>query len=44
MMGAEGLRRLWEEVQGWLEDPRKLFRTFSVEYLRKVIMEGQAWA
>ncbi|CAI7596596.1 unnamed protein product [Penicillium pancosmium] len=42
--GAEGLRRLWEEVQGWLEDPRKLFRTFSVEYLRKVIMEGQAWA
>ncbi|KAJ5980600.1 hypothetical protein N7481_007898 [Penicillium waksmanii] len=42
--GAEGLRRLWEEVQGWLEDPRKLFRTFSVEYLRKVVMEGQEWA
>lgn len=37
--GEEGLRRLWEEVQGWVEDPRKLFRTFSVEYLRRVIME-----
>ncbi|KAJ5240464.1 uncharacterized protein N7469_002055 [Penicillium citrinum] len=36
--GEEGLRRLWEEVQGWLEDSRKLFRSFSVEYLRRVIM------
>lgn len=41
--GVEGLRRLWEEVQAWLEDPRKLFRAFSVEYLRRVIMEGQKW-
>lgn len=41
--GAEGLRRLWEEVQRWLEDPKKLFRTFSVDYLQKVVMEGQTW-
>lgn len=41
--GVEGLRRLWEEVQGWLKDPKKLFRAFSVEYLRRVIMEGQRW-
>ncbi|KAJ5097125.1 hypothetical protein N7456_007846 [Penicillium angulare] len=39
----EGLRRVWEEVKMWLEDPKKLFRTFSVEYLQRVIMQGQEW-
>ncbi|KAJ5291706.1 hypothetical protein N7478_000957 [Penicillium angulare] len=39
----KGLRRLWEEVKMWLEDPKKLFRTFSVEYLHRVIMQGQKW-
>lgn len=29
--GAEGLSRIWEEVQGWVADARKLFRTFTVE-------------
>ncbi|KAJ5533424.1 hypothetical protein N7494_009976 [Penicillium frequentans] len=24
--GERGLRRLWEEVQGWIEDPKKSFR------------------
>lgn len=38
-----GLKRLWEEVQGWLEDSRKLFRAFSLEHLRRVIMEAQKW-
>lgn len=37
--GAEGLRRIWDMVRGWVVDPRKLFRTFSVDYLQKVIME-----
>ncbi|KAJ4017439.1 hypothetical protein NW761_014980 [Fusarium oxysporum] len=41
--GSEGLRRIWEEVQRWLEDPRKLFRTFSLEYLQMVIMEEHKW-
>ncbi|KAF4447831.1 hypothetical protein F53441_8697 [Fusarium austroafricanum] len=41
--GSEGLRRIWEEVQGWLEDPRKLFRTFSLEYLQGVIIEERKW-
>ncbi|PGG98969.1 hypothetical protein AJ79_08744 [Helicocarpus griseus UAMH5409] len=41
--GVEGLRRLCEEVQRWFEDPRKLFRAYSVEYLQRVIMKGQKW-
>ncbi|EAQ86254.1 predicted protein [Chaetomium globosum CBS 148.51] len=39
----EGLRRIWEEVGRWVADPRKLFRCYSVEYLRRVIVEGRAW-
>jgi hypothetical protein len=40
---AEGLRRIWQEVQGWVKDPRKLFRTFSVEYLQRIILNGEKW-
>lgn len=36
--GEEGLRRIWREVQGWVADPRKLFRMYSVEYLHRAIM------
>ncbi|KJZ73244.1 hypothetical protein HIM_07441 [Hirsutella minnesotensis 3608] len=34
---GEGLLRIWSEVQRWMRDPRKLFRSFSVEYLRRVV-------
>jgi hypothetical protein len=37
--GAEGLRRVWDMMRGWLADPRKLFRSFSVDYLQRVILE-----
>lgn len=40
---TEGLRRVWQEVQGWVEDPRKLFRTFSVDYLQRIIINGEKW-
>ncbi|KAK3297267.1 uncharacterized protein B0H64DRAFT_473404 [Chaetomium fimeti] len=39
----EGLRRIWEEVGRWVADPRKLFRCYSVEYLRRVVVEGRGW-
>ncbi|KAH6641174.1 hypothetical protein F5144DRAFT_527412 [Chaetomium tenue] len=39
----EGLRRIWEEVGRWVADPRKLFRCYSVEYLRRVVVEGEKW-
>jgi hypothetical protein len=41
--GSEGLRRVWEEVGRWVDDPRKGFRCFSVEYLRRVVIEGRRW-
>lgn len=37
--GAEGLRRIWREVEGWLGSPKKLFRSYSVDYLQRVIFE-----
>ncbi|KAJ8130199.1 hypothetical protein O1611_g3427 [Lasiodiplodia mahajangana] len=36
--GSEGLRRIWDEVQRWMKDPKKLFRSFSVAYLHDVIL------
>jgi hypothetical protein len=36
--GSEGLRKIWDEVQRWMADPKKLFRSFSVAYLHGVIM------
>lgn len=40
---GEGLRRIWEEVVRWVDDPRRVFRCFSVEYLKRVVIEGKAW-
>ncbi|KAI1081020.1 hypothetical protein F5B20DRAFT_538253, partial [Whalleya microplaca] len=31
--GGKGLRRIWDEVQRWMRDPKKLFRPFSLAYL-----------
>ncbi|KAI1199864.1 hypothetical protein F5X97DRAFT_294943 [Nemania serpens] len=36
--GSKGLRGIWDEVQRWMADPKKLFRSFSVAYLHGVIM------
>ncbi|RTE71305.1 hypothetical protein BHE90_014286 [Fusarium euwallaceae] len=36
--GSGGLERIWNEVQVWLKDPKKLFRSFSIEYLQRVIL------
>ncbi|KAK4032958.1 hypothetical protein C8A01DRAFT_40577 [Parachaetomium inaequale] len=41
--GEEGLRRVWGEVGRWVGDPRRVFRCFSVEYLRRVVVEGRGW-
>lgn len=39
--GAKGLRRVWDEVQRWVADPKKLFRAFSLAYLQGVIMQEE---
>lgn len=39
--GSKGLKAFWDEVQRWVADPRKLFRTYSVEYLQRVMMEQE---
>ncbi len=31
--GEEGLEKLWQEVKSWVDDPKKLFRNYSAEYL-----------
>lgn len=35
--GQEGLEKLWDEVKSWMEDPKKLFRNYSSEYLSYVL-------
>jgi len=32
-----GLRKIWDEVQRWVADPKKLFRAFSLAYLQDVM-------
>lgn len=34
--GASGLEIVLEETRRWVKDPKKLFRNYSVDYLRKV--------
>jgi len=34
--GVSGLEVVLEETRKWVEDPKKLFRNYSVDYLRKV--------
>ncbi|KAJ6013507.1 hypothetical protein N7540_008098 [Penicillium herquei] len=41
--GTKGLGRLWKEVTEWVDDPKKLFRAFSIEYLRGIIIDGEKW-
>ncbi|KAI3337445.1 hypothetical protein HD806DRAFT_518299 [Xylariaceae sp. AK1471] len=36
--GSEGLRKIWDEVQRWMADPKELFRSFLVAYLHGVIL------
>ncbi|KAI0503049.1 hypothetical protein F5B22DRAFT_640434 [Xylaria bambusicola] len=36
--GSEGLRKIWDEVQRWMADPKKLFRSFSVAYFHAIIL------
>ena len=35
--GNEGLLKLWEEIKSWIEEPKKFFRNYTVEYFNKVM-------
>ncbi|KAI0097775.1 hypothetical protein GGR51DRAFT_552921 [Nemania sp. FL0031] len=37
--GAKGLRRIWDEMQRWIIDPKKLLRSFSVAYLHDLMFQ-----
>ncbi|KAI1434902.1 hypothetical protein GGR50DRAFT_659985 [Xylaria sp. CBS 124048] len=37
--GGRGLRKIWDEVDSWVADPRKLFRTFSLAYMQGVVFK-----
>lgn len=36
----ETFRKLWREVEKWFAEPKKLFRTYSIEYLLLVLQEN----
>jgi hypothetical protein len=44
LVGRHGsaLCRLWEEVLTWLDEPEKLFRSYSVVYLHRIMSENDA--
>ena len=33
----QGFLRLWNEISAWIRDPKKLYRNYSVEYMRRII-------
>lgn len=35
--GDRGLDKLWNEVQEWASDPRRLLRNYSIEYLQMIL-------
>ncbi len=35
--GAKGLVSLWSTAQEWVNDPKKLFRDYSVDYFVKIL-------
>ncbi|KLJ06205.1 hypothetical protein EMPG_10367 [Blastomyces silverae] len=38
-MNTEGaLNALWEEIQDWMEEPKKLFRNYSIDYIDKQLL------
>lgn len=39
--GEVGFDRLWDEVRGWARDPRRFFRSYSLQYIGEVL-DGRA--
>lgn len=35
--GDNGLHKLWSEVQSWVNNPRKFFRNYSMDYFNFVL-------
>ena len=38
--GNKGIDTLWKEVKSWIEEPKKFFRNYSVDYLQAIIEEN----
>lgn len=38
--GIRGIKKLWNEVNSWFDEPRKFFRNYSVDYFQ-MIMENE---
>lgn len=39
--GYEGLEKLWNEVYSWVEEPKKFFRNYSVDYFDMIMKEDE---
>ena len=38
--GDKGIDILWKEVNNWVEDPKKIFRNYSVDYFQMIMEEN----
>ncbi len=39
--GNEGFNKLWFEINSWVNDPKKFFRNYSIEYITQIIQEKE---
>jgi len=37
--GIEGINKLWSEVKSWIDNPKKFFRNYTVEYFQDIMEE-----
>lgn len=35
--GQAGFDRLWDEIRGWVSDPARLFRSYSIDYIARLL-------
>lgn len=38
--GDKGIDILWKEVNNWVEDPKKFFMNYSVDYFQMIMEEN----
>ena len=39
--GKDGIKKLWNEVKSWIDEPKRFFRNYSIDYFQDVMEEKQ---
>lgn len=41
MYGKDGIKKLWNEVKSWIDEPKRFFRNYSIDYFQDVMEKKQ---